>query len=178
MPTGHGTPATRAQQQRNGHVAAVFRQLLKERDWSPRDFNHAIGKEAGHTGIYQWLNAKAAPGPDTAAEIHKKLGIPISDMTPAGSATTKAKKPKLSKQSSVAALRAAANGKTWVEPPPNAVTVAPPQTHPRRLYFTVDGDGLATLKLDVTMPVDALFPVLTILYNAGLVAQKQIEPPP
>ena len=183
MPTGipgssggdkAGTPATKAQKQRYGHVAAVLGQLLKERKWSPRAFNQAIGKKVTNTGIYIWLNAKGGPGPAVAAAISQRFNIPLSDLTPTGG---------FSKFGGGAHKPKTANGMTWVEPKTiTGVVMAP--TAPLRsaaarslLSFVVEPDGLhARLTIDVTLPVADGFSLLNIIKEASALSVPRGEP--
>jgi hypothetical protein len=184
MPTIKAKPADHAAVARNGKVAAMFRKLLKDRDLTPSTFNAAIGRERSHTGIYQFLNAKGTPGPQTAELISKTFGIPIEDLTPEGGYSSKQKGRKLKAASAASnnllapAARAAASSKTWVEPPANAPVEArqPVARYARSspLSFIIDADGInARFTLDITLPVADAFSLLNIIKEAGALTARQ-----
>jgi hypothetical protein len=177
-------PADRAAVARNGKVAAVFRKLLKDRGLTPPTFNRAIGRPPGHTGIYQFLNAKASPGPQFAELISKTFGIPIEDLAPEGGYSSKQVGRKLKAASAASnnllapSARTAASSKTWVEPPANAPVEArqPVARYARSspLSFIIDADGLnARFTLDLTLPVADAFSLLNIIKEAGALTARQ-----
>jgi transcriptional regulator with XRE-family HTH domain len=145
------TSATPDQIARNGHIAAALRRYMAQRDWSPSDFNKFIGKEPSHTGIYMWLNAKGAPGPETAAKLSKKLGIPVSDLTPSG--------------------LVAVGGQKLIEGPASDLTSAraSPARPTKVLSFDLTSDGMARISFDTTIPAERAWPLLRMLSDAGLV---------
>jgi hypothetical protein len=181
MPTGRPKPADRATVARNGKVAAVFRKLLKDRDLTPSTFNAAIGRERSHTGIYQFLNAKGTPGPQTAELISKTFDIPIEDLTPEGGYSSKQVGRKLKAASAASnnllapSARTAASSKTWVEPPANMpVPVARVTRVGSPLSFIIEADGLnARFTLDITLPVADAFSLLNIIKEAGALTARQ-----
>jgi hypothetical protein len=178
MPAIKAKPADRATVARNGKVAAVFRKLLKDRDLTPSTFNAAIGRERSHTGIYQFLNAKGTPGPQTAELISKTFDIPIEDLTPEGGYSSKQVGRKLKTFQGKELLLPTphtANGKTWVEPPANMpVPVARATRVSSPLSFIIDADGVnARFTLDLTLPVADAFSLLNIIKEAGALTARQ-----
>jgi transcriptional regulator with XRE-family HTH domain len=82
MTSPPGGPASPAQIARNGHVAALLRTQMAQRNWTARDFNARMGLEVTHTSIYVWLNAKGAPGPTTRPKVAKLLGVAEAQLMP------------------------------------------------------------------------------------------------
>jgi transcriptional regulator with XRE-family HTH domain len=82
MTSAPGGPASPAQIARNGHIAALLRTQMAQRNWTARDFNARMGLEVTHTSIYVWLNAKGAPGPTTRPKVAKLLGVAEAQLMP------------------------------------------------------------------------------------------------
>jgi transcriptional regulator with XRE-family HTH domain len=148
-------PAPPDQIARNGHVAAALRRYLAAHNMTAGDFNDMIGKERSHTGIYMWLNAKGAPGPDVARGLAKKLGIPLSDLTPSG--------------------LTAADGQKLIEGPAGSVAVVASPRLTKVLSFDLMSDGMARISFDTVIPADKAWPLLRMLSDAGLVMIPEAE---
>lgn len=141
-------PATPQQVAMYGHIATALRSYMKANNLSVRAMNVKIGVTPTNTGLYNFVNAKAAPGHATRAKIAKATGIPQADLMPRSLATGGA----------VATV---------------ARSTMPLPVKPREvLGFTVDAVGMATLTLNATLPLDAATPLLRILLDAGLVFTK------
>jgi transcriptional regulator with XRE-family HTH domain len=142
-------PATPLEIARYGHVAALLRAELEKRQWTPRQFNEAMGEAQGHSSIYKWLAAKAAPSQPTAKKIGKVLGIPWLQLLKAEDAT-----------------------------PGTALTLAPergpaPVRPVELLHFSVLNDGTTRLRLDMTAPADRGVALLRLLIDAGMVVAAE-----
>ena len=55
-------------------VSAWFKDLLRERNWTPADFNEAMGWTRNSTRLYPYLKG-AVPSQARIAEIETKLGV-------------------------------------------------------------------------------------------------------
>jgi transcriptional regulator with XRE-family HTH domain len=143
-------PATPIQIAMFGHVAASLRAALAAKGWSPGDLNRALGKERTNVSIYNYLNAKGAPGPDARAKLARVLGI---------------KEATLVRRPVDRAVPVKATPIRLIEGPRAAAVVGAQ----RVLEFTVSNDGMAHLRLDVTLPSPRVLPLLRILLDAGLV---------
>jgi hypothetical protein len=139
-----------------GHIAAAIRQAMAARDWKPADLNKAIKRPAGNSGAYHYLAGKAAPAPKARALISKALGIPEAQL-----------------------MRRHVDGpQVEVEASPVLRIEGPhrtPQAGPTRpvLQFEVDGEGLARIRLDVSLPSTDAVPLLRLLLDAGMIMERR-----
>jgi hypothetical protein len=149
MTTGRPIPATPDQIVRFGHIAAAMRKAMDAKRWTIGDLNQACGQQRGNTGVYAFLNSKAAPGAKVRARLSKVLGLPESALL-------------------------ARDGSRPVEAGP-ALQIEGPRATPQRapappvLQFLVDGDGMARIKLDVSLATDKAVPLLRLLLDAGMI---------
>jgi hypothetical protein len=146
-----GEAATAEQVMVYGAVAANIRAAMTAKNWTPADFNEAMGRDRGNGGIYHWLGCKAAPGATSRAKVAKVLGLRSADLLPRtdddGGAVAKRDKTERDEAGQV------------IPPPP-----------PKRdvLTFSVDDAGNARIKVDMTLPVVKGAGLLRILLDAGL----------
>jgi transcriptional regulator with XRE-family HTH domain len=152
MIPGGGNPATPLQVAMFGHVAAAIRQAMAAKGWKPADLNRAIGRPRAHAGVYSYIAGKGSPVPKTRALIAKALGIPEAALI----------------------MRRVDGPQVEVEAAPVLRIEGPhrtPQAGPTRhvLQFEVDGEGLARIRLDVSLPSADAVPLLRMLLDAGLV---------
>lgn len=157
MTSAPGGPASPAQIARNGHVAALLRTQMAQRNWTARDFNARMGLEVTHTSIYVWLNAKGAPGPTTRPKVAKLLGVAEAQLMPRDAARD------------VREAKAVA-GAT----PSTAVAVRPATPRPAGdpLVFRVTSTGEAHIRLDVTLPMEEGSVLLRMLLDMGNVLRS------
>lgn len=155
MPTGTPGPATPHQIATYGHIAAAMRAFMKEKGYSPGDLNEAMGQVRSHTSVYHWLNGKAGPGPTTRPKLAKVMGISQAELMP--------RKPG-------APSASGAPSNELIERMNIPVKISPPRDV---LSFMVQEDGLARLRLDVTMPLVTAGPLLRMLLDAGVVMGAQ-----
>lgn len=143
--------ATPEQIAKYGHVAARLRAELDKRGWAPGDFNDAMGKDRSNGNIYHFLAAKSAPGAVARAEIAEFLDIPEEDLMarPESGALVKAERIQ--------------NGE------PGRIIPPAPQIPRDILTFSINAEGEATLRCNVTTTAHKGAALLTILLNAGLV---------
>jgi hypothetical protein len=142
-------PPTPLELARFGHVAATVRAALEAKGWGPPEFNQALGKERGDAGCYKWIAGKGAPSPVNAQRIAKVLGVSISDLV-------------------AREVKAVTLAKAAITTTIPATPVAPVK-RTEVLAFTVDDEGRARIKLDVSLPVADATPLLRMLLDAGLV---------
>lgn len=156
MRRGEGKPVTPLQVAMFGHIAAAVRKAMAARDWKPANVNQAIGKARSDTGIYNYMNGKGAPTGQNRARISKALGIPEAQLT----------------------ARRVNGPQVEVEAEPVLRIEGPhrtPQAGPTRpvLQFEVDGEGLARIRLDVSLPSTDAVPLLRMLLDAGMIMERR-----
>lgn len=78
-------PATPLELAKFGHIAAALRQALDARGWKPGDLNEQLRIKRDNTGIYRYLNAKAAPAPKLRRRLSLLLGLPQAQLEVSGS---------------------------------------------------------------------------------------------
>jgi hypothetical protein len=162
MTKGRIEPATPGQIAMFGHIAARLRQVMDERDWKVRDLNVAMDRAETQSDPYVWLAAKGAPSPKMRDRLAKVLKIPVADLMPRDDSTVPMKAERVP--------RAA--------PPPRAETIAPPHPPSRDvLNFSINHEGQARIRLDVTMPALKGAGLLRILMDAGLTLGAAEDPP-
>lgn len=147
-------PATPEQIAMYGHIAARLRGFLTERGWKAADLNAALGKDRGDAAAFTWLNGKGGPGATMRPKLAKLTGIPETDLL----------------------IRRPGDGAARERLP--AVVDRTPRVAPARplggdvLGFVVSPDGMARLRLDVTLPLAVATPLLRMLLDAGVVFDK------
>lgn len=163
-------PPTPHQIARFGHVAAAIRAALAARGWSPADLHERLGMKRNVTLAYGWLTCRSAPGATMRPRLTKLLGLHDKDMRP----------------------RAVTSGALAALPGPSAPGAGEAMTRLQRmpmaagapghraaggevLGFLVGADGLARIRLDVTLPLARAAPLLRLLLDAGV---AQPAPPP
>jgi transcriptional regulator with XRE-family HTH domain len=138
-----------------GHIAARLRKEMDTRGWKVADVNQAIGRALTNSAVYVWLAAKGAPGAATRAKLSKALKIPVADLTPrdeaSGAVMVRAEK----------VVRRPREDEGYIKPP------APRDV----LSFTIDNEGNARIRCDVTLPAVKGAAMLQILLNAGMVIE-------
>jgi transcriptional regulator with XRE-family HTH domain len=161
MTQGHrGTQqATPLQIARNGHIAILIRRQLEERQWSIPDLHERIGLSRASATAYHWLASAGAPGPKYVRKLAKLLGVPETEFAPR----------ELDREQLPAVL--AAPGYPTVGPSKPAVRSPPPSGDV--LGFTVGSDGMARLRVDVRLPLEAAAPLLRLLLDAGIVMTRE-----
>jgi hypothetical protein len=139
-----------------GHIAARLRAELDKRGWSPGDFNDALGKDRSNGNIYHFLGAKSAPGETLRAQIADFLDIPEADLTarPDSGALVKAER----------------------IPREETAKIPPPHTPKDIVTFSINEEGMARIRCDVTLPAGKGAALLQVLLNAGLALGADHEP--
>ena len=146
-------PATPEQIARYGHIASAIRAFLKVKGWNPPDLSEALGWGRHSTATYHWLNSKGAPGPDLRPALAKLIGVPdVQVAARSGQPRLALEAPDKLARPSVK-LEAAS-----VKPRPGEA-----------LAFTVQADGQARIRLDVTLPLALATPLLRMIMDAGVV---------
>jgi hypothetical protein len=130
-----------------GHVASAVRAFLARKEWKPADLNEALGLDRSSAQPYNWIAGKGAPGP----ELRVKLGK-LMHVAPETLAMRKLN------QAPPAETRALA-----IRPSAMQTSSAPV------LWFSVAADGVARIKLDLTLPIAQGGPLIRMLLDAGLV---------
>lgn len=147
-------PATPEQIAMFGHITARLRGFMAERKWQVADLNQALGRDRANTGVYNYLNCKGAPAPETRVKLAKLTGIPEADLM---------MRPRPGDG-------AASERLPVVEDRTPAARVAPARALGGDvLGFNVAADGTARLRLDVTLPLATATPLLRMLLDAGIV---------
>jgi hypothetical protein len=123
--------------------------------WKPADLNRAIGRPRGAPHVYAYINAKGAPRADARKLIAKALGIPEAQL--------------MRRRVNGPQVEVAAEPVLRIEGP-----LRTPQAGPTRpvLQFEVDGDGLARIRLDVSLPSADAVPLLRMLLDAGMIMER------
>lgn len=142
-------PATAKQLAMFGHIAAALREWMERENVSVKELNTRLGVNPTNTGVYNFLNAKHAPGAALRARLASVTGIPESSLTPL-----------VPGQSATVAT---------VKPP----LVATPVKARDVLSFAVDSDGMATITLHARLPLDVATPLLRMILDAGVVFTKE-----
>lgn len=150
MTPGGGKKANAAEIARNGHIAAAIRGFLKKSAMSIGDLNQALGNERGNPAPYHWLSARGAPAVKYREKLAAVTGIPEADLAPRAGVVREAPR-------AVVEVGSVAHG----------AVVSTKRTEV--LSFSVDDEGRARIKLDVTMPVTDASPLLRMLLDAGCV---------
>lgn len=132
-----------------GHIAARLRAELDKRGWTPGDYNDALGKDRGNGNIYHWLGAKSAPGPTARAELADFFKIPEEQLMAKSASSTMPVK---------------------TAPGPRSDVMMPPAKRDV-LNFSIDNEGMARIKCDVTLPALKGAALLQVLLNAGLAVE-------
>ena len=152
---GPSIPPTALELARFGHVAATIRAALESKGWTVAELNAALGKERGDAGAYKWISGKGAPNPVNAQRIAKVLNVSTSDLVARDVPEATLAKPLLPAITTTIGEPRKVDG--------------PPAKRPEVLSFSVDDEGRARIKLDVSLPVGDATPLLRMLLDAGLV---------
>jgi transcriptional regulator with XRE-family HTH domain len=131
-----------------GVVASTIREAMTRKKWTIGDLNKAIGRPPGHTGLYQWINGKGAPGPAFRARIAKALGVPQD---------------RLQRRKVEGAVAVAGNPGTALVRLPGPQAGRPAEI----LQFAILADGSSRLRVDVTATAERGVALLRILLDAG-----------
>lgn len=132
-------PATLAEVQRNGAVAAVLREQMGRLGLNQPQVAEAIGSHA--SSVSSWFRAKAIVPGKFRAPLAKLLGVPEASLNPADDALA------ATPTAPVASKRGAVD----------------------LLSFVISEPGQARLRLDATLPIDKAVPLLRMLLDAGIV---------
>lgn len=141
-------PATAKQMAMFGHIATSLREWMERENVSVKEFNTRLGVNAANTGLYNFLNCKAAPGATLRARLVAATGIPESELLPRSHGQSLA----------VATVK-----------PPLAAT---PVKARDVLTFNVDSDSMATIVLHARLPLESAMPLLRMILDAGVVFTK------
>jgi hypothetical protein len=141
-------PATAREIAMYGHIATAIRKAMEAKGFGPGDLNQAMGRERGHTGLYQWINAKGGPGPEIRGKLAKVLGVPAASL----------ERRAVGEEPGTAMVRLPSPGTSAVSRVPEV------------LHFAVLTDGTARLRLDATLPVERGVALLRLLLDAGMIA--------
>jgi len=126
-----------------GGVATALREWCERNNKTAKDINLIIGKDMGYSAGYIWLNGKGAPGPKTIKLLSKGTGIPEAQL-----------------------MRR--NTMNEVETIPAKINSNPPV-----FSFTVNDNGEARIKLDVTLPIQQAVPLFRMILDAGVIVNGQ-----
>lgn len=128
-----------------GHIASLLRSELAKRKLNTAQFAKAIG--ATSSGVSYWLTARGAPNPEMRDKVVKLLGVNPGDLIKKGNAV-------------------------MIRPEPERKQVTAPVATKEILTFGIADNGMARLRLDITLPFDTAKPILDTLLDAGLVFNK------
>lgn len=127
-----------------GHIVIALRKYLEEKDMNVSNFNRAMGYEAGYAPTYNVVNGKIAPGRTMRERITKVTGIPELELMPR-------------ETTAVTVIPKGPVGKMLDQLQRSDV-----------LSFTINGNGEARIKLDVTLPIESAKPLFRLLLDAGV----------
>jgi len=134
--------------------APWLQQLLAAFDLAPADFNERTGWKRTNTRVYQLRAGKGPPvGIQVVRQIERAFGVRYAQPITLPAVRFDQ------------AVQAAQN------------TPAPPPVERARpvIVHTINSDGSATLRLDLTLPAAQSFRVMAILHDAGLLAAVAAE---
>jgi hypothetical protein len=155
--------ATPAQIASLGHVAALIRRELEKREWSVADFHRAIGEDVKSTRAYAWIACKVRITDQFRPKVAKALGVKEEDLMPRELTTQAVAVVSDAKLRAVQAMQGA---------PARTLTAAGDV-----LAFSVNAEGNARLRLDVTLPLDKGSKVLRLLLDHISLAATEDEQP-
>jgi hypothetical protein len=139
-----------------GHVAALIRRELEARKMSVADLHRAIGEDVKSTRAYAWINSRSRITDQFRPKVAKALGVKEEDLMPR--ALTQAVTVMPVSDAKLRAVQAAQGA------PARTLTAAGDV-----LAFSVNAEGNARLRLDVTLPLATAAPLLRMLLDAGIV---------
>src|SRR5215831_9016904 len=146
-------PATPAQVAMYGHVAAKLRAFLAEKNMKVRDLNLAMSRPPSFTPTYSWVQAKGAPGKKLRPLVSRVTGIPVRDL--------------ISRRIGDAPVEPEVLRPV---PQPRATGNAGPS---HVLAFTVDNEGAARIRVEITLTAVQGVNLLPLLLDAGLVMRDE-----
>ena len=142
---------------RRGNVAQAIRAAIEARQWTAGDLHEKLGMKRGATMAYAWLAARAVPGPAIRKKVSKLLEIPEKDLLPQALETA----PALERERALVPIGGEA--RRFNKPTTDV------------LAFNVNSEGMARIRLDVSMPLENAPPLLRLLLDAGLVIRQPRE---
>lgn len=145
MPTAPPNPAA------FGHIASLLRIKMAEHNLKSQELSKKLN--CSPSAVYFWLRANNSPGPEMRSKLSKMFNISETDLLPKRSVVLSESK----------ALIVTAKKPSAVYRPTN--------TH-NPLVFTITSEGMANIKMDVTMPLEVAQPLLRMLLDAGIVFSK------
>ncbi len=133
-----------------GEVATSLREWCKTNGKGPRDINAIIGKRPSYSAGYQYLSGKNAPSKYNRVLLAKATGIPEEKLT----------------------KRKSFDRVTIEKPIIQNVVTAFSSKNADILSFTVNNNGEARIKLDVTLPMHQAVPLFRIMLDAGIIMES------
>jgi len=158
------TAPTPAQIAQLGHVAKLIRDELERRKWKISDLHRAIGEDVKSTRAYAWVNCRSSITDKFRPKVAKALGLKESDLIPRD--LSQVQLPAVMSDAKLRAVQAAQAA------PARTLTAAGDV-----LAFSVNAEGNARLRLDVTLPLTTAAPLLRMLLDAGIVMGGSDEAP-
>lgn len=144
-------PVTPRQAAMYGHIAAALRAVCEKNQWSPGDLNERLKRPRGHSALYHWLRGTGAPDLKNRKKLAKLTGIPEHELTVR----------ELSAQ--LPAVVTSSPGVSRTSIPDNV------------LSFTVNTQGDARLRLDVTLPVAQALPLFRLITDHAELKRRLVE---
>jgi hypothetical protein len=154
--------ATRHEIASFGHIAAALRAWMKANKVTMPDFNERLGKDRGDAMAFKWINGFGAPGPTNRALVAKITGIPEAGLLP-----RRPGDPVPAIPPPAELVQRTASGAVWVAPKRSAAAEV--------LSFSAATDGMARVRLDVTLPMDDASALFRLLLDMGNILSKQEE---
>jgi hypothetical protein len=136
-------PQTPEQITKFGHIAIALRKYLTKHSMKKVDLARAIDGFSS-AQVYNVVNGKHAPGPKLREKLSKATGIPESELM-------------ANETTAVAVIPKGPVGKMLDQLQRTDV-----------LSFTVNGNGEARIKLDVTLPIETAKPLFRLLLDTGV----------
>jgi transcriptional regulator with XRE-family HTH domain len=158
-----------------GHIRSNLDDLLKSRGWTGRDLNEHLGLRRETANTYTWLNGTKAPSPRNREKLAKLSGLAPSEFAPREPSTYaetegRVKRPYRRRIREVEEQVAVA-----VDPNPVSMSISMssppplPPGEPEVLLFSVNKDGTARIRLDVTLSTYDALPLVRLLMDAEAV---------
>jgi transcriptional regulator with XRE-family HTH domain len=141
---------------RCGHIVVFLRNQMAKRQWSIQNLAEALGLPRNSTSPYPWIKGTSAPGATMRHKLAELFEVPV--------ATFMARDPGEH-------LPVHAPG-TFTPPGPVGKMLHElqrPVKPTEVLAFSVSADGIARIRLDVSLPLATATPLLRMLLDAGLV---------
>jgi len=137
-----------------GEIAASLREWCKTNKKTARDINAIVGKPASYSAGFQWLNGKGAPSKYNRVLLSKATGISEAKL-----------------------MRREYSEDVTIEKPiiQNVVSAFPGKIADV-MSFTVNNNGEARIKLDVTLPIDQAMPLFRIILDTGILMESNNGP--